>query len=80
VHVVSDLRTPLTAARVRARLGWTGGSYEWRWEGDVPADECVRVGTIQAVAPDIPGPLVVDLELDGEGVKAANRYDSLITP
>jgi beta-mannosidase len=74
VHVVSDLRVPVHAARVTAHLTWEGGSQEWRWEGDIPADECVRVGIVRAVVPGAPGPLTLDLELDGGDVKAANRY------
>jgi beta-mannosidase len=78
VHVVSDLRTAIPAATVSARLGWRDGEHRWQWEGDVPADECVRIGTIQAVAPDAIGQLTVDLELTADGVKAANSYVSSI--
>jgi beta-mannosidase len=78
VHVVSDLRTPLTGAVVRAALTWSGGEHQWAWTGDVPADACVRVGTIQAVAPDQPGELRLDLELVHAEAKAANTYRSVI--
>jgi beta-mannosidase len=63
VHVVSDLRVAVDDARVTARLEWPGGRHEWRWAGDVPADSCVRVGTLQAVVPEADGPLRLDLEL-----------------
>jgi len=63
VHVVSDLRLGVDDARVTARLEWPGGRHEWRWAGDVPADSCVRVGTLQAVVPEADGPLRLDLEL-----------------
>jgi beta-mannosidase len=63
VHVVSDLRVAVDDARVTARLEWPGGCHEWRWAGDVPADSCVRVGTLQAVVPEADGPLRLDLEL-----------------
>jgi beta-mannosidase len=63
VHVVSDLRAAVDDARVTARLEWPGGNHEWRWAGDVPADSCVRVGTLQAVVPEADGPLRLDLEL-----------------
>jgi len=76
VHVVNDLRKPVRG-QVRAQLQWTGGSQEWRWEGEVPEDDCVRVGTVQAVTPDAPGPLTLTLALVGEAA-VANRYDSLI--
>jgi beta-mannosidase len=77
VHVVNDLRKPVRG-QVRAELGWTGGSHVWTWEGEVPEDDCVRVGTVQAVAPDAPGPLTLTLALTGE-VDVANRYESAVT-
>jgi beta-mannosidase len=52
VHVVSDRREPVEGARVAARLAWPGGEHMWRWTGDVPADACVRVGTLQFVVPE----------------------------
>ncbi|HEV3353737.1 MAG TPA: hypothetical protein VG076_12495 [Acidimicrobiales bacterium] len=76
VHVVNDLRKPVQG-QVRAQLQWTGGAQEWRWEGEVPEDDCVRVGTLQAVVPDAPGPLTVALALVGD-VAVANRYDAEI--
>jgi hypothetical protein len=63
---------------VRAALTWSGGEHQWAWTGDVPADACVRVGTIQAVAPDQPGELRLDLELVHAEAKAANTYRSVI--
>jgi beta-mannosidase len=84
VHVVSDLRGPLTGAEVTARLSWTGGDHGWRWRGEVPADACARIGTISFVVPDTSGHLVLDLELRGDahtpGGVATNRYDTLIVP
>jgi beta-mannosidase len=77
VHVVNDLRKPVRG-QVRAQLSWTGGGHAWRWEGDVAEDDCVRVGTIQAVAPDTPGPLTLTLALVGEA-SVANGYTSRIT-
>jgi beta-mannosidase len=76
VHIVNDLRKPVQG-QVRAQLQWTGGAQEWRWEGEVPEDDCVRVGTVQAVVPDAPGPLTLSLALVGEAA-VANRYDSQI--
>ncbi len=76
VHVVNDLRKPVRG-QVRAQLQWTGGAHEWRWEGEVPEDDCVRVGTVQAVVPDAPGPFTLTLALIGEA-PVANRYDALI--
>ena len=76
VHVVNDLRTPLTGMVVHARLSWPGGGHTWGWTGDAPADSCVLVGTVQAVAPDAEGPLTLELTLAGDGAKAENRYES----
>jgi beta-mannosidase len=70
VHVVSDLRAAIDDAQVTARLTWPGGAHGWRWVGDVPADACARVGTLQLVVPDAgvddgaaPPVLALDLEL-----------------
>lgn len=75
VHVVSDLRVPIAGGRVDAVLSWPGGSHSWSWEGDVPADSVVRVGTISFVVPDGVDRLALDLELSADdGNKATNRY------
>ena len=71
VHVVSDLRVPIDDAQVTARLTWPGGTHGWRWVGNVPADACARVGTLQLVVPaaedgggDGDPPPVLSLELE----------------
>ena len=61
VHVISDLRAPLDGAEVTAELRWSTGSRSWRWQGDIAADSCERVGAISAVVPDTDGPLTLDL-------------------
>ncbi|HVM08749.1 MAG TPA: hypothetical protein VM345_09810 [Acidimicrobiales bacterium] len=78
VHVVNDLREPIEGAVVEARLDWAGDSHDWRWTGDVPADGVVRVGTIQAVAPEAPGPLALDLRLRAGAIEASNAYGATI--
>ena len=79
VHVVSDLRAAVHDARVTARLEWPGGHHEWRWGGDIPADECVRVGTLQAVVPEAEGPLCLDLGLHlPRRDVVVNHYESTI--
>lgn len=75
VHVVSDLRTAIDGAVVEATVWWTGGEHTWRWGGDIPADGCVRVGTIDLVVPDVPGPLTIDLAM-GDFV---NSYTSSVS-
>ncbi len=73
VHVVSDLRRDLGACVADASLSWEGGMRRWRWLGDVPADCCVRIGTIEMVVPDAAGELRLDLELSGPA-DATNSY------
>lgn len=79
VHVVSDLRHELPEAVVTARLSWADGSHGWRFAGPVPADGCVRVGTLSIVAPADAGPLVLDLDLVAGDIVASNRYEAEIT-
>lgn len=86
VHVVSDRRVPLTGD-VTATLTWTGPDgdvvgHSWRFGGDVPADACVRVGTLQFEAPrdvsDTTRGLV--LRLDGQvgDDVVANEYAAVL--
>ncbi len=79
VHVVSDLREILESVRVTARLGWRDGEHTWSWEGSVPADSCVRVGTISIVVPEAYGPLSLDLDVATADRASSNRYHSMIT-
>ena len=79
VHVVSDLRRDLNGLRCEATLTWPGGAHRWRFEGDVPADSCVRVGTLQLEAPGVEGELTLALSVDGAGVSATNRDRTLVT-
>ena len=79
LHVVSDRREALEGLVVSATLSWPGGGEHRRaWTGDVPADACVRIGTVPFVVPDAPGPLTLDLALSGPAVEATNRYESEI--
>ena len=79
VHVVSDLRVAIEGAVVTATLRWPGGSHTRRWQGDVPADAVVRVGTLSVVVPDAPGDLEVDLDLAGGSHDSSNRDCATIT-
>ncbi len=78
VHVVSDRREPIELARVEATLHWRGGRRLWRWEGAVPVDACVRVGRVDAVVPDAPGPARLDLVLEHGDERVENGYRSEI--
>ncbi|MDP9074753.1 MAG: hypothetical protein M3N98_11370 [Actinomycetota bacterium] len=79
IHVVSDLRVAIVGAVVHARLSWPGGNRAWSFQGDLGPDSCVRVGSVQLTAPDAPGPLVLDLDLERTGGQAHNRYESHIS-
>ncbi|MCU1351062.1 MAG: putative glycosidase [Acidimicrobiales bacterium] len=78
VHVVSDLRAPLVDAEVTAELSWDGGAHRWRFAGEVPADSCVRVGTLSIVVPDRPGQMRLSLTVTAAGVEATNADDTMI--
>jgi beta-mannosidase len=51
LHVVSDLRVPMAGVVVRAEMTWPGGNRTWSFEGDVPADSCVRIGRLEVTIP-----------------------------
>jgi hypothetical protein len=78
VHVVSDERVRLPDGRVEALLRWNGGSHTWNWQGDVAADDCTYIGTLQAVVPDAPGEVSLDLVLVAGDRAATNRYTAVI--
>ena len=78
VHVVSDLRSPIAGGTIEARLKGPHGERAWRFAGDVGADTCALVGTLQFTAPDACGSLVLDLDLTWSGGSAHNRYVSRI--
>ena len=78
IHVVSDRRDALEGLVVSATLSWDGDEHRRAWTGEVPADACVRIGTVPFVVPDAPGPLTLDLALEGGGLSATNRYESEI--
>jgi beta-mannosidase len=81
VHVVNDLREPLTDAVLRAHLRWATGEHEWSFVGTTEADDCTRIATLQFVVPDAPGQLWLDLTLDAGSIAAAtNRYETTIAP
>lgn len=80
VHVVSDVRHVLRSVLVTATARWPGGTHAWRWQGDVAADDCTRVGALDIVVPTITpatdGELAIDLTLEHPEATATNRYTS----
>jgi len=83
VHVVSDLRVPLLGVQVTARLVAEHAEQRFGWDGDVGADECVRIGRISTTAPTVGGPLRLVLELhgtdaNGDKISAENDYETMV--
>jgi beta-mannosidase len=78
IHVVSDLRATVDQAVVTATFTGFGEPRSWSWTGDVPPDSCVKIGTVRSRAPDVPGPLTLELRLRGNGVEADNRYETAV--
>ena len=77
VHVVSDRRVDL-AGQVDVTLSWDGGGHRWTFAGEVPADACVRIGTIQFEVPDVSGELELHLSGTVGDDDVENRYRSAI--
>ncbi len=63
VHVVNDLRVPITGTTT-ATLRWPGGSRTWRWSGDVAADAVARVGKVEAVLAPFDPAAAAEVTLD----------------
>lgn len=78
VHVVSDRRVDLDG-HVDVELRWDGGAHRWSFEGAIPADSCVRVGTVQFEVPDTTGELVLELSGSLGGDPVDNRYATTVT-
>lgn len=81
IHAISDLRTPLIETRVTAVVSGTDENFEWSWEGDLPADECTRIGAIEFTVPkprSTADTVVIDLTLECGDVVATNRYESIL--
>ncbi|HUR78699.1 MAG TPA: hypothetical protein VMZ22_12190 [Acidimicrobiales bacterium] len=75
VHLVSDRREPVAAVRTTATVRFADGSRcRQAWLGDIPADSCVRVGTIRTSSPDALGPITIDLSASGTGLDVTNQY------
>ncbi len=79
VHVVNDLRTPVDPAVVDIEASWASGKRRWRFGGDVPADECVKVGRIELTVPQTLGGLTFDLTLTAGDLVVHNHYASVVT-
>ena len=81
VHMVNDQRTAHDDAQVDATIRWAGGERRWAFGGSVPADDVVKVGTVEFAVPDTLGELSLELTaVDGDGeILATNRYTTAVT-
>jgi beta-mannosidase len=79
VHAVNDLRIDVDPAVVDVVASWAGGERRWRFGGVVPADECIKVGTISLSVPDTLGALTIDITLTAGHIKATNHYSTAVT-
>ncbi len=77
-HVVSDLRVEVPRVEVVAQATWPGGTRSWRWEGDLAADACERVGRVELRVPEVTGTLTLELTCRAGEHHADNRYDAAI--
>ena len=90
IHVISDLRERLESVRVTAHAHRAGRdddrgrrdpwSHKMVWEGDLSADCCQWIGDLTFAAPDGPGALLIDLELESVDRLATNRYRTVVIP
>jgi beta-mannosidase len=95
VHVVSDARIAFRDIVLHAHLSYgTERRHGWSWSGDIEADSCVRVGTLEIEVPDPDHPdnraaastaagplrdaLVIDLHLVGPGLDVTNQYGTWV--
>ncbi len=75
IHVVSDLREPLSGAEIRATVTFPDGETKRsRWGGDVAGDACEFIANLEFALPSTHGELRLDLELVSDDVVAANTY------
>ncbi len=80
VHVVSDLRSPIASAKVRATVEWDGGTLDWAFGGDLEADSVTKVGDLDFAAPDIAGRVLVTLRLEGAPEPVESSYEFTVQP
>ena len=80
VHAVSDLRQRLEDVSVKATVRCGDWMTERRWVGDLPADSCEHIGTVDFTVPDITGVLTIDVELDAADHMVTHRLHTVVIP
>ena len=75
IHVVSDLRKPISGAEIRATLTFPDGrTQSSRWGGDVSGDHCEFIADLKFTPLSTPGELRLDLEINAIDLAVANTY------
>ena len=80
VHAVSDLHHRIENVHATARAICGDWSYEQKWSGELPADACEHIGTLEFDVPAHTGLLVIDVELDTGDQVATNRSQTVVIP
>ena len=80
VHAVSDLRRRVEDVSVKATARCGDWMTERRWVGDLPADSCEHIGTLEFTVPDTTGVLTIDVELDAADHMVTNRLHTVVIP
>lgn len=80
VHAVSDQRISFSDMVTTLHLNWsqdgTSKHLQWRWQGDLPADGCIKVGAVDTLVPAADDELAVLVELrDDDGELVAEHRD-----
>ncbi|MDG1410827.1 MAG: hypothetical protein P8L46_00275 [Acidimicrobiales bacterium] len=75
IHVVSDLREPISGAEIRATVTFPDGTTQSsRWGGDVTGDHCEFIADLEFTPLGTPGELRLDLEIVATNLVVANTY------
>ncbi len=80
VHAVNDLRRELGTVSVSARARCGAWEFAKTWEGPIEADSVQFVGDFGFDVPARTGTLIIDIDLQAEGVAATNRYQTVVIP
>ena len=78
LHVCSDLRTPISGARLEAVWQWDDGIERHRFIGDVGPDAVEFIGRTTVTAPAHTTALTLDLHLTVDGATVTRRDETVI--
>lgn len=80
VHAVNDLRREFGSVRVTARARCGTWNVSKTWEGPLDSDTVHHVGDFAFYVPSRTGTLIIDLDLQADGLAATNRYQTVVIP